>query len=1199
MAKHTHLALLCAVVIIGLLISPAMAVEAASGEEIYRPFVNAQERPDIDGDMIVWEDDRNGNKDIYFGTVDEFRNKSPSPYIYVGERITSDDASQEKPSISGDYIVWQDNRDGNWDIYLYQRSTTTTTQLTTDTGDQWLPIVRGNHVAWYDDSSGRANIVLYDIAAGAVMATIDSDAKTTIPDGNTEFKPALSEKYVAWIEDADERAWYYDIADETKMPVSATGLRHSWPSLYGSQIAWECYLDRSGIQDPEIYLMDLDNPSGGEQQITNAPGYQVSPALSGNIIAWEDMRDGPRGIYMHDLATGGEGMSVFVPEDPNDEQLYPTAGGTTVAWQRGTGLNSNLYIFVYGTGSVEPAVTTITVTPNTTTLAIDETETFTATVLDQDGETMTGIDLEWASSNETVGTIDSDGTFTALAEGTANVTATADEIAGTATVTVTAGEPDEPVLESIRITPATAVLAINDTRLFAAAALDQDGAVMTGVNVTWASSNETVGTLDTNGTFTALAEGTANVTATADEIAGTATVTVTAEEPDEPVATRIEVAPLTTTATVNETVNFSATVYDQFEAELTDVAVAWASSNETVGTIDANGTFTALAAGITAVTATAGDASASALVTVNDEEPVEPVLESIRITPPGATLAIGDTQRFIVTALDQDGAVMTGVNVTWTSSDETVGTIDANGTFTALAEGTANVTATAENVTATAAIIVNDEEPALASIAVAPSAITLGSGDTATFTATAFDQFGTTMTGVEIAWTSSDEAVGTIGAGGVFSAVADGTTTVTATAGNITGTAAVTVTTASSGVAVSPSAITLDRGDSQQFTATVYDPEGNVTPGAEVTWESSDEAVGTIDADGLFTAVAEGTATITATAENETGTATVTVDLPPAPTRIEVEPATATILPGDTQAFTATVFDQRDNEMDWIQVSWSSSDPEVGTIDSAGLFGAFAEGSTDVTASAGDVAGTAAITVSATAVPEPTPGNGGGGGGGGGGDSSPSFSAGIRENLRSGETFTFSELTTTSVSSVNVTAAGTIPKMMLTVKKAKAPSAAEPPAGDVYEYIEITPYWVGQNQIGNATVFFTVPADWLESHNATAEDVVLVRYVNGTWESLETEVLGEESGKYNFRATTPGFSTFAIVASPVSVTASAVEINATTEVTETPGVTETSEVTGNVTTEPTTVPATTPATPLVYAPLLAPLAFFLWARKNH
>ncbi|ABN57143.1 MULTISPECIES: Ig-like domain-containing protein [Methanoculleus] len=1278
MTKHTYLALLCAVVIIGLLTSPVMAVEAASGEEIYRPFVNAQERPDIDGDMIVWEDDRNGNKDIYFGTVDEFRNKPPLTTTRVGERITSDDASQEKPSISGDYIVWQDDRNGNWDIYLYQRSTGEETQLTTDTGDQWLPIVRGNYVAWYDDSSGDTKIVLYDIAAGAVKATIDADAKTTIPDGATGVKPALSEKYVAWIEKADERAWYYDIADETKMQVSGTGLRHSWPSLYGSQIAWECYLNRSGIQDPEIYLMDLDNPSGGEQQITNAPNYQVSPALSENIIAWEDMQDGPRGIYMYDLATGGEEMSVFAPEDIYDEQLYPAASGNTIVWQRGTGINSNIYIFIYGSESSEPVVTTITVTPTTPTLAVDETEAFTATVLDQDGVTMTGIDVEWASSNETVGTIDADGVFTALAEGTADVTATAEGVTGEATVTVNGEEPTDPAATRIEITPTTATLAINgtvefsaivfdqfdeemsevavewassdetvgtvstegvftahaegtadvtatagnatetatvtvsaeelvidrievtsttatlaigETEAFTATVRDQFGSAMTGIDVEWASSNETVGTIDADGVFTALAEGTADVTATAENVTGEATVTVTAGATGDPTATRIEITPLTTAATVNGTVNFSATVYDQFDAELPEAEIEWASSNETIGTIDANGTFTALAAGITAVTATAGNASASALVTVNEEEPAEPVLESIRITPPEATLAIGDTQLFIVTARDEDGAVMTDVEIAWTSSDETVGTIDANGTFTALAEGTADVTATAENVTATATITVNDEEPALASIAVAPSAITLAENDTATFTATAFDQFGTSMTDVEINWTGSDETVGTIDADGVFSAVADGTTTITAAAGNITGTAAVTVTTSTSGVAVSPSAIILDLGDEWQFTATVYDLQDNASD-PTVNWTSSDEAVGTIDADGLFSALTEGTATITATADNETGTATVTVESSQVATRIEIEPPTATILPEETQAFTATVFDQRDNEMDWIRVTWSSSNPEVGTIDRAGLFGAFAEGSTDVTASVGDVAETAAVTVSATVAPEPTPGSGGSGGSSGGGDSTPSFSAGIRENLRSGETFTFSDISVTSVSSVNVTAASTIPKMMLTVKKAKASSAAEPPAGDVYEYIEITPQWVSQNQIGNATVFFSVPANWLESHNATAEDVVLMRYVNGIWESLETEVIGEENSKYNFRATTPGFSIFAIIASPVSVIASAEELNITAEVTGTP------EVTGNVTTEPTTVPATTPTAPLVYAPLLAPLAFLLWARKR-
>ena len=76
--------------------------------------------------MIVWEDNRNGNKDIYFGTVDKFRadsGRGTQHASYTGEQITDNPASQEKPSISGDYIVWQDNRNGNWDIYFYKRST--------------------------------------------------------------------------------------------------------------------------------------------------------------------------------------------------------------------------------------------------------------------------------------------------------------------------------------------------------------------------------------------------------------------------------------------------------------------------------------------------------------------------------------------------------------------------------------------------------------------------------------------------------------------------------------------------------------------------------------------------------------------------------------------------------------------------------------------------------------------------------------------------------------------------------------------------------------------------------------------------------------------------------------------------------------------------------------------------------------------
>ncbi|WP_332449058.1 Ig-like domain-containing protein [Methanoculleus sp.] len=1195
MTKHTHLALLWAAVIVGLLISPVMAV-AAPGDHLYRGFNAAQNRPDVDNNVIVWEDGRDGNMEIYLGTADAFR----ASLGYTGERVTNNPASQEKPSISGDYIAWQDDRDGDREIYLYQRSTGATTRLTNNPDDQRMPIVRGNYVAWYDSNStsGRTNVVLYDIAQNETTI-IDADAKTTIPGGSTEFKPALSEQYVAWIEAEDEKVHYYDITAGTMEGSVSTSMGfQSWPWLSGSLIAWEDY--RHGSSNAEIYMADLDNPSIGEQRITNAPGYQISPAISGDLIAWEDMRDGNRSIYMYDLSTDEE-MSVFVPEGSTDEQLYPAASGNTIVWQRGASPNSNLYIFVYEPGApVEPVATDIVIDPIAATVAVNSTMAFEATVLDQNNETMMGVTVNWTTSDPTIGTVDNTGLFTGVAAGITAVTATAGDVSASAIVTVSAEAPVEPPeVASITVAPATATLQIGGTRLFEATVLDQNDEELSNATVTWASSDEAVGTIDETGLFTAVAEGTTTVNATIGNITGEATVTVSAEAPVEPVAARIAITSDRTTAVVNETVNFSATVYDLNDTEMPDATVAWTSSDEAIGTIDANGLFTAVAEGTTNVTATAENASASVLVTV--EAPPEPVLESIAVTPSAATLAIDDTQRFIVTARDQNGNAMTGVNVTWTSSDSAIGTIDETGIFTALAEGTANVTATAENITGEATVTVISNEPALASIAVTPSEITFGPGDTATFTATALDQFGDIMTGANVTWTSSDPAVGTIGTDGVFTALADGMTTVTATAGNMTGEATVTVATASSGVVVSPSTITLGAGESRQFTATVYDQDGNATPGASVAWASSDEAVGTIDETGLFTAVADGTATITVTAENETGTATVTVASSPVATRIAVEPATATVLPGATREFTATVYDQRDNAMDWIQVTWASSDPEIGTIDRAGLFGAFTEGSADVTASAGEATGTAAVTVSATAAPDPDQGGNGGSssGGSGGGSSEPTFSAATCENLRSGESFTFSELTTTSVGSVNVTAAGTIPQMMLTVKKAKAPSAAEPPTGDVYEYVEITPHWVNPSLIGSATVFFSVPADWLKAHNATAEDVGLMHYVNGTWEPLETTVIGEENGRHNFRATTPGFSTFAIVASPVSVAASAVEGNATTEVTETPTVTETPVATENVTTEPTTaVPATTSA-PLVYAPFLAPLAFLLWARRKH
>jgi PGF-pre-PGF domain-containing protein len=1464
MTKHTYLLLLCAVVAIGMLVPPVMAVEAALGEDLYSPFNKAQEWPDIDGNMIVWEDDRNGNKDIYFGTVDKFR---ADPYrgmqypSYSGESITDNPASQEKPSISGDYIVWQDNRNGNWDIYLHRRSTGEETQLTTDPGKQWMPIVRGNYVAWYDDSTSSTNIVLYDIREGAVKATIDADAKTTISGGSTEFKPALSERYVAWVNASDgERVWYYDIEAGTSGPVSTNKVTQSWPSLYGSIVTWE---DRRVNAD--IYMTDLDDPSGEERRITFDTSEQVSPAISASIIAWEDMRVPARSIFMYDHVSGGEEMSVVLAKDTRDEHLYPAVSGNTIVWQRGRGPDSNLYIFVYDPGA--PELTTIEVKPSTGPLEIGDTELFTATALDQSGEEMTDVEFDWTCSNTTVGTIDGTGLFTAHAAGTATITATAEGINGTATVTVNADEPEEPALDRIEVKPSTGPLEIGDTELFTATAFDQfeeemtgiafnwscdnetvgtidnstglftaksagtatitasagdksgeatvtvttealiakdividpptptlevDGTVtfeatvrdqfggeMSGVAVTWASDNETVGTIDNaSGLFIALAAGTTTVTATAGDLSETATVTVTADEPEEPALERIEVEPDTATLDVGDTEQFTATALDQNGIEMTGIVFNWSCDNETVGEIDDTGCFTALAEGTANVTASAGNVSRTANVTVNAEDPAEPVLTSITLTPPRATLDVDDIQRFMVTGRDQNGNAMPAGEVDWACSDETVGTIDGEGCFTALTAGTATVTATAGNCSAgvtvtvnewpalakiavvpstatletgdelefevvafdrfgdivedagitwecsdenvgtidecgvftaldggtatitaygdgaegTATVTVNCGDPVVTSIVVTPVAITLAKNDTAAFTATALDQDGCEMPDVEIDWCCSNEAVGTIDlCSGAFSALDCGTATVTASADGVAGTAEVEVTDESTGVVVSPSTIILDAGETWEFDADVYDLQDNA--GSTVSWSCVDPGVGEITDDGLFTARGEGSTTVTATAGDASGTATVTVrstapelarievgpsgfcipagncltltatafdqygyEMPdviidwessddcvgeidlcsgaftalsdgevtltasangvsgsacvtvepslPVPACIEVDPSEDTLAPGGTREFTATVFDQCENEMDWVRVRWSCSDDDIGTIDRSGLFAAFSLGSTDVTACAGGVEGTATVTVTAAPTTDPTPdptpdptqtptnpGSNKRAYSDGGGDTGPTFFAGICENLKGGETHTFSGIDVTSVGSIAITAADNIPRLLMTVKETGCPNLAAPPGGSTYEYVEIAVSWANPNQIGGATLTFTIPAKWLEEHDMLPEDVRLMRYVNGGWQILETEVVGEESGKYRFRATTPGFSTFAIAAMPENVTMTT-ETNVTTEATATPEGTET------MTTAPTVAATTTPAAPLVYAPFLAPLAFLLWARKR-
>jgi hypothetical protein len=167
----------------------------------------------------------------------------------------------------------------------------------------------------------------------------------------------------------------------------------------------------------------------------------------------------------------------------------------------------------------------------------------------------------------------------------------------------------------------------------------------------------------------------------------------------------------------------------------------------------------------------------------------------------------------------------------------------------------------------------------VASINISPTSGSVSVNGSQTFTATALDSNGQTVTNQTFTWASSNTAIATITAAGVATGVTAGSTQITANTAGITSTAAtLTVNPAIATVALTPLSATIKVGQTQQFTASATDASGNSVKQAQFTWHNSFGGVASIDANGLATALAPGTVMITASASGMTSqVATLTV----------------------------------------------------------------------------------------------------------------------------------------------------------------------------------------------------------------------------------------------------------------------------------------------------------------------------------
>ena len=280
-------------------------------------------------------------------------------------------------------------------------------------------------------------------------------------------------------------------------------------------------------------------------------------------------------------------------------------------------------------------------------------------------------------------------------------------------------------------------------------------------------------------------------------------------------------------------------------------------------------------------------------------------------------------------------------NVTWASDNEAVATV-AGGVVTLLTEGTATITVTAKDGGASDTCDVIVRVP-VTDVALDKDSLTLVDGESGTLTALVSPDDATYP---EVFWSSSNEKVATVDQTGKVTAVFPGTATITARAEDVSDTCEVTVEKKPvSCVALSSHEETMIHHSTKMLTATVS-PDDATYP--EVTWSSDNETVATVDQTGKITAVGVGTATITATADGISDTCAVTV-VKKDVTGIVLNKTSETILAGKTLALTATVSPA---DATYPEVSWSSSNNAVATVDQTGRVTGKKDGTVTITASA-------------------------------------------------------------------------------------------------------------------------------------------------------------------------------------------------------------------------------------------------------
>ncbi|MGQ0643797.1 MAG: Ig-like domain-containing protein [Gemmatimonadaceae bacterium] len=359
-------------------------------------------------------------------------------------------------------------------------------------------------------------------------------------------------------------------------------------------------------------------------------------------------------------------------------------------------------------------VASVTVTLNSSSLLVGQTTQAQAVARDAAGNIITGRPVTWKADDAHIASVSAAGLVTALASGTTAIAAKIDGVTGYEGLTISALAP-LPV-HTVQLTVSPNTINTGQTASSAVVLRDSLGKTLTGLTVGWSSSKNTVASVGLGGVITGVSAGSAVITATSQGKSGTAGVTVNGST-TVPVAS-VTVAAGSTSLTVGQTTQATATTKDASGNVLTGRPITWSSSNPSAATVSATGLVTAVAAGSTQILATSGGQTGSLSMTVT-AAPV--TIASVSVTLAKSSIAAGSSTQATAVAKDASGNPISGVTFFWGTSSAATATVSLGGVVVGVAQGTANITASAAGKTGSAALAVTAAVPPSGVTAVPPA----------------------------------------------------------------------------------------------------------------------------------------------------------------------------------------------------------------------------------------------------------------------------------------------------------------------------------------------------------------------------------------------------------------------------------------------------------------------------------------------